>query len=156
MRRGVEPPDMISTVTFLAGAELDRFHEAQEPVYSRVMTELRQGAKRSHWMWFIFPQIAGLGQSDMARTYAIRDKTEARAYLEDPILVERLHECTDAVLAWAGERSIGAIFGAEDAIKFASSMTLFEEAGGNRRFARALEAFFGGRRDLRTLAILRG
>ncbi|MDE2405175.1 MAG: DUF1810 domain-containing protein [Sphingomonadales bacterium] len=134
---------------------LRRFHEAQEGAWLRALTEIRQGAKRSHWMWFIFPQLAGLGQSPMSQFYAIRDLREAREYLQDEILAERLGDCTDAVLAWAGERSIGALFGAVDAVKFASSMTLFEAANGGRRYARALDAFFGGRRDTRTLELLR-
>ncbi|MBU6266073.1 MAG: DUF1810 family protein [Sphingomonadales bacterium] len=134
---------------------LQRFHEAQNGTWLRALTEIRQGAKRSHWMWFIFPQLAGLGESPMSQFYAIADMAEARAFLADEILAERLADCTDAVLAWAGERSIGALFGAVDAIKFASSMTLFEAAGGSRRHARALDAFFGGRRDTRTLDLLR-
>jgi len=135
-------------------AGLQRFLEAQEGVWLRALTELRQGAKRGHWMWFIFPQIAGLGESDLSVHYAIRDMREARAYLHDELLGERLGDCTDAVLEWAGERSIGAIFGAVDAVKFASSMTLFEAAGGGRRFSRALDSFFGGRRDTRTLDLI--
>lgn len=138
-----------------APGDLQRFHEAQNGSWLRALTEIRQGAKRSHWMWFTFPQLAGLGESPMAQFYAIANLAEARAYLADEILAERLGDCTDAVLAWAGERSIGALFGAVDAIKFASSMTLFEAAGGTRRHARALDAFFGGRRDTRTLDLLR-
>ena len=141
-----------STLVTVSG--LERFHEAQNGTWLRALTEVRQGAKRGHWMWFVFPQLAGLGESPMSQTYAIRDVREAKAYLADEVLAERLADCTDAVLAWAGERSIGALFGAVDAIKFASCMTLFEAANGGRRYTRALEAFFGGRRDTRTLDLL--
>ena len=133
---------------------LQRYHEAQAGSWLRALAEIRQGGKRSHWMWFIFPQLAGLGHSPMAQAYAIRDRAEAKAFLADEELSGRLADCTDAVLGWAGERSIGALFGAIDAVKFASSMTLFEAVGGPRRHARALEAFFGGRRDTRTLDLL--
>lgn len=145
---------MNAAADVIAESGLRRFHEAQEGAWLRALTELRQGAKRDHWMWFMFPQLAGLGSSPMAQAYAIKDRREAKAYLADEVLAERLADCTDAVLAWAGERSIGALFGAVDAIKFASSMTLFEAAGGGRRYARALDAFFGGRRDTRTLDLL--
>ncbi len=140
--------------SLMADAGLRRFHEAQESVWIRAVTELRQGAKRGHWMWFIFPQIAGLGDSAISEYYAIRDLREAKAYLQDEVLAERLADCTDAVQQWAGDRSIGGIMGGIDAVKFASSMTLFEAAGGGRRFSRALDAFFGGRRDTRTLDLL--
>ena len=110
--------------------------------------------KRSHWMWFIFPQIAGLGLSEMARRYAIADLGEARAYLAHPLLGPRLAQSTDAILDWTGQRSAEAILGTIDALKFASSMTLFEAAGGGDRYARALDAFYSGRRDERTLELL--
>jgi len=140
--------------TLAADTSLSRFHEAQADNWVQALGEIRRGAKRGHWMWFIFPQLAGLGSSPASQYYAIRDLREARAYLADEVLAEHLADCTDAVLAWNGERSIGAIFGAVDAIKFASSMTLFEAANGGRRYTRALEAFFGGRRDSRTLDLL--
>ena len=132
---------------------LERFVEAQRPIYEQAFGELRSGAKRSHWMWFIFPQIAGLGRSPTAQLYAISDEAEARAYLTHPVLGERLRACTDAMLGWAGRRSAEAILGAVDALKFGSSMTLFEAAAGgsDNRFRQALEQFYGGERDAATL-----
>ena len=135
------------------GRDLSRFLAAQRDVYPRALAELRAGAKRSHWMWFIFPQIAGLGRSDMARHYAIRDLDEARAYLTHPVLGPRLRECSAAVLSHAGARSAEAIFGGIDAIKLRSSMTLFEAAGGDG-FASIIQAFFAGVRDPETLRLL--
>lgn len=134
---------------------LDRFVAAQQDIYPRALTELRAGEKRSHWMWFAFPQIAGLGHSAMAQRYAIADRAEAQAYLAHPLLGPRLAECTDAMLGWAGRKSAEAVLGPIDALKFRSSMTLFEAAGGDARFARALDAFHDGERDERTLAMLR-
>ncbi|MDE8650242.1 DUF1810 domain-containing protein [Novosphingobium album (ex Liu et al. 2023)] len=133
---------------------LARFVAAQAPVYRQALAELRAGEKRGHWMWFIFPQIAGLGHSATARFFAIADRAEARAYLAHDVLGPRLGECTDAMLGWAGQRDAAAILGPIDALKFASSMTLFEAAGGDVRFARAIAAFHGGARDERTLALL--
>jgi uncharacterized protein (DUF1810 family) len=133
---------------------LDRFVTAQEPVYDLALAELRQGAKHSHWMWYIFPQIAGLGRSENARRYAIADRDEAEAYLAHDLLGRRLAECTDVMLGWASERSAQIILGPLDSLKFASSMTLFEAAGGGTRYAKALDAFFGGVRDRRTLELL--
>lgn len=133
---------------------LDRFVEAQQRVYAGALAELRAGTKRRHWMWFVFPQIAGLGRSETARFYAIADLAEARAYLAHPLLGPRLVECTGAMLDWAGRRSAEAMLGPVDAMKLKSSMTLFEAAGGGECFARALYAFFGGERDAQTLAIL--
>lgn len=130
---------------------LERFVEAQRPIYATTLAELRAGSKRSHWMWFIFPQIAGLGRTSTAKFYAIRDLTEARAYLADETLGPRLDECTRAILAWAGRKSAEAILGPVDAMKFRSSMTLFEIAGGGADFGRALDAFYGGERDAATL-----
>ncbi len=138
----------------VGGDSLERFVAAQDTVYSRVLDELRAGDKRSHWMWFVFPQIAGLGQSDMARRYAIADLAEAQAYLAHLVLGPRLQECTGAMLDWAGKRSAEAILGSIDALKFASSMTLFEAAGGGAEFGGALNAFHSGKRDARTLDLL--
>lgn len=133
---------------------LERFVEAQDPVIDRVCDELRQGRKRSHWMWFVFPQIAGLGRSDTARFYAIFDIVEARAYLAHPLLGPRLVEATEALLTHAG-RSAESILGPIDGMKLASSMTLFEAAAGDsaraKPFARCLDLFFAGRRDPATL-----
>lgn len=134
--------------------DLDRFIAAQDQAYPHALAELREGAKRSHWIWFVFPQIAGLGLSDMAQRYAITDLAEARAYLAHPILGRRLEECTQAMLAWAGKRGAQTILGSTDALKFASSMTLFEAAGGGACYGQALDSFYDGQRDARTLDIL--
>ena len=132
---------------------LERFVDAQRGVYDRAMAELRAGAKRSHWTWYVFPQIAGLGRSPMAQRYALRNAVEARAYLAHPVLGSRLVEATEAMLAWAGRRGAEAILGAVDAMKFASSMTLFDAVadGPDNPFARALAAFCHGQRDPLTL-----
>jgi uncharacterized protein (DUF1810 family) len=134
---------------------LDRFVDAQRDVYEDVLAELRSGRKRSHWMWFVFPQIAGLGQSPTARFYAIRDLDEARAYLAHPLLAERLAACTEAMLTWAGRRSAETVLGGIDAVKLRSSATLFEAAGDDPRFGRCLEAFFDGDRDAATVRLIR-
>jgi len=136
------------------GEGLDRFVDAQGGVYDQALDELRAGRKTSHWMWFVFPQIAGLGMSPTSRFYAIRSAGEARAYLDHPLLGSRLRACVDAVLAPEG-RAAEAIFGPVDAVKLRSSMTLFERVGsGADRFGRCLDVFFGGARDERTLALL--
>ncbi len=137
-------------------AELQRFVTAQERAYAQALAELKAGAKRSHWMWYIFPQLAGLGRSETARFYGIADWAEAEAYLAHPLLGARLAECTHAMLGWAGRRSAEAILGPVDALKFASSMTLFEAAGGGTPFSQAIEGFYAGARDPRTLALLTG
>jgi uncharacterized protein (DUF1810 family) len=133
--------------------ELQRFIDAQAPVYTQVMSELRSGRKRSHWMWFIFPQIAGLGHSAMARRYAVASRDEAVAYLKHPILGPRLTECTRALCGIQG-RSIEQILGSPDDIKFRSSMTLFEAVSGDPVFRNALDKFCAGASDSATLAIL--
>ena len=133
---------------------LGRFVEAQDAVYDRVRAELRQGDKRSHWMWFIFPQIAGLGHSPMARTFAIASRAEARAYLDHPVLGPRLRECTRLMNAVEG-RSAGQILGGIDAMKFRSSMTLFAAVAPDEPlFGAALDKYFGGERDELTLGKL--
>jgi uncharacterized protein (DUF1810 family) len=133
--------------------DLARFVEAQDGLYPRALAELRAGAKRSHWMWFVFPQIAGLGRSETARFYAIRSAAEARAYLAHPLLGPRLVEATAAVVAAAG--SAVAILGAIDAIKLRSSMTLFAAVADDPApFRRALDRFFDGEPDPATLALL--
>jgi uncharacterized protein (DUF1810 family) len=130
---------------------LERFVAAQEPVYDRVRAELREGDKRSHWMWFVFPQIAGLGHSPMARAFAISSRAEARAYLDHPVLGARLRESTALVNAVAG-RSAERILGGIDAMKFRSSMTLFAEiAPEEPLFVEALDKYFGGEKDELTL-----
>jgi uncharacterized protein (DUF1810 family) len=131
---------------------LERFVEAQRSTFDQALTELRAGAKRGHWMWFVFPQIAGLGRSPTARFYALADAVEANAYLMHPLLGPRLRECTVAMLGWAGHKSAEAILGPVDALKFASSMTLFDAvAKGKGPFARALAVFNQGERDPLTL-----
>ncbi|CAO4186534.1 DUF1810 domain-containing protein [Methylorubrum extorquens] len=131
--------------------DLNRFVEAQDGLYEDALAELRNGRKQSHWMWFIFPQIAGLGSSAMARRYAIRSLAEAQAYLAHPLLGERLRTCTRAANAWE-DRSARALFGAPDDVKFRSSMTLFAQADpDDPDFARALAIFFEGRPDPLTL-----
>jgi uncharacterized protein (DUF1810 family) len=135
---------------------LQRFIEAQASVYARALAELKAGKKQSHWMWFIFPQIAGLGHSAMAQMYAIRDLVEARAYLAHPVLGARLRECTQAVLDIDG-KTAHAIFGSPDDLKFRSSMTLFTLAApDDRLFEAALAKYFGGEADKASLELLAG
>lgn len=134
-------------------ADLERFAEAQDGVYEQALAELRRGRKTSHWMWFVFPQIRGLGHSPMARRYAIADLAEARAFLAHPVLGPRLRTCAEAVLAHEGTPA-EAILGNIDAIKLRSCATLFEAAGGGAPFTRLLDAFYGGARDPETLARL--
>jgi uncharacterized protein (DUF1810 family) len=134
--------------------DLSRFLKTQEQAYPRALAELRAGDKRSHWMWYIFPQIAGLGRSAMAQLYAIGDLGEAGAYLAHPVLGMRLRDCTAAVLVHAGARSAETIFGGIDSIKLRSSMTLFEAAGGGDLFARVIDDFYDGMRDPETLRLL--
>ncbi len=131
--------------------DLDRFVEAQAGCYEQVTSELRAGRKRSHWMWFIFPQIAGLGHSEIAKRYAISSLAEATAYLEHPVLGTRLRECTRLVVDVDG-RSIDQILGYPDDLKFRSSMTLFARAGADEGvFREALEKYFDGVEDPLTL-----
>ena len=136
--------------------DLDRFVAAQADIYGQALAELRAGRKQSHWMWFVFPQIAGLGRSPTAIYYAIADAAEARAYLAHPLLGARLVECAEAVLAHCG-RSAEAIFGGIDAMKLGSSMTLFEAVADDpAQFASVLEHFFDAERDPATLKLLDG
>lgn len=131
-----------------------RFVEAQAPVFATVIRELEAGRKASHWMWFVFPQIAGLGRSAMAERYAIRSLAEAEAYLRHPILGTRLRQCTALVLAVPND-PIAAILGPPDDLKFGSCVTLFVRAAADEAlFATALQRFFGGRPDPATLARL--
>jgi uncharacterized protein (DUF1810 family) len=131
--------------------DLQRFVDAQDPVYDKVRSELRDGRKNSHWMWFIFPQIDGLGSSPMTRKFAISSLAEATAYLEHPILGARLTECTKLVNLVEG-RPIEQIFGYPDDLKFRSSMSLFAHATpDNRVFVDALRKYFGGEFDPATL-----
>jgi uncharacterized protein (DUF1810 family) len=140
----------------MPGFDLDRFVAAQDGIYAEALAELRAGAKRSHWMWFVFPQLAGLGRSPTALFFGIASAAEARAYLGHPLLGARLRECSAALLAHRGERA-EAILGGIDAMKLRSSMTLFEAAADDPApFAAVLDAFFGGERDAATLDLLRG
>jgi uncharacterized protein (DUF1810 family) len=133
---------------------LPRFVQAQDPVFERVQEELSAGKKRRHWMWFIFPQFAGLGGSEMSRYFAIRSEEEALAYLEHPLLGPRLRTCTQLVLN-IKQRSISEIFGHPDDLKFHSSMTLFAQvAPDGSLFHRALEHYFHGIPDDWTLSLL--
>ncbi|MBV9563249.1 MAG: DUF1810 domain-containing protein [Bradyrhizobium sp.] len=133
--------------------DLHRFIIAQASVYPQVVGELTEGRKQSHWMWFIFPQIAGLGFSPMAQRYAIGSKAEAMAYLAHAVLGPRLVECTRLVLA-VRDRDIHAILGSPDDMKFRSSMTLFGAVSEHPIFAQALTAYCGGEKDQATLDML--
>ena len=137
---------------------LERFVAAQDRdgTYARALAELRAGRKTTHWMWFVFPQLAGLGASETSRRYAIASLEEARAYLAHPVLGPRLRECAEAALRHAASDP-EAILGAVDAIKLRSSMTLFELAGGPSApdvFARVLDRYFAGSRDEATLRLV--
>lgn len=133
---------------------LNRFTKAQEGVYDRAMAELNAGYKRTHWMWFIFPQIDGLGHSSISRRYAIKSIEEARAYLKHPLLGARLSDCAEAVLGIEG-RSAAEMFGFPDDLKLRSSMTLFAAVSRQGSvFDRVLEKFFKGQQDEKTLQLL--
>ena len=135
--------------------DLARFVEAQAGTVERALAELRTGRKQSHWMWFVFPQIAGLGSSPMAQRYAIATLDEARAYLAHPVLGPRLRDCTRAALAAPG--SAREVFGSPDDMKFRSSMTLFARAApGEVLFPEALARFYGGEEDAKTIETLSG
>jgi uncharacterized protein (DUF1810 family) len=130
---------------------LQRFVEAQTPVYARVLAELRTGRKTGHWIWYVFPQIHGLGSSSTSQHYSIRSLQEAQAYLVHPVLGARLRECTQLALDIEG-RSIRQIFGSPDDMKFRSSMTLFAHAtSDNELFLRALDKYWEGKYDPLTL-----
>ena len=131
--------------------DLQRFVDVQEPLYQRVRAELRAGRKESHWMWFVFPQIAGLGRSAMAQEYAISSREEAQAYVRHPVLGARLKECAELVRRVDG-RAAQDIFGGVDEMKFRSSMTLFAHAAPDIPvFRECLDKFFGGEADPATL-----
>jgi uncharacterized protein (DUF1810 family) len=134
--------------------DLTRFTTAQEDIYNSALAELMRGQKRTHWMWFIFPQIYGLGYSATSKHYAIKSIEEARQYLNHPVLGTRLLECTEAVLAVEG-RSASEIFGYPDDLKLKSSMTLFASvAGPSSVFVRVLEKYYDGEQDAKTLQLL--
>jgi len=133
---------------------LGRFLNAQDPVYERVLAELKRGQKRTHWMWYIFPQIDGLGFSATTKYYAIKSLEEARYYLDHPVLGARLRECAETILAVEG-RSVSEIFGYPDDLKLKSSMTLFSCVPDSPSvFGQVLDKYFRGERDTKTLALL--
>jgi len=134
---------------------LDRFVTAQDAVYHQAIAELRAGRKRSHWMWFIFPQFTGLGASVVSQHYAIQSLAEAEAYLQHPVLGRRLVECAEAVLAVEGRSALD-IFGSPDHLKLRSCATLFAQVSPpGSVFERLLERYFDARADDRTLRLLR-
>ena len=137
--------------------DLHRFVDAQQRVYDTVLAELRAGAKRSHWIWFVFPQLRGLGRSPTAQHYGISTLDEARAYLAHPVLGPRLRECTELVAAIDG-RSVDEIFGWPDNLKVRSSMTLFARASDESEteagFRAVLDKFYGGEEDPATVELL--
>jgi uncharacterized protein (DUF1810 family) len=132
---------------------LDRFVRAQQGHYDRALAELKAGRKTSHWIWFVLPQLRGLGRSQMAHEYVIDGRAEAEAYLAHPLLGERLRECVRTMLARQG-RSAASILGDIDALKFRSCLTLFDAVSTDTLFSRALDAFYDGERDAATLALL--
>ena len=135
--------------------DLERFVEAQDRVHDNVRQELAAGRKATHWMWFVFPQLRGLGRSATAQYFGIGSRGEAAAYLQHPVLGARLRECVELVLA-VDDSTVHAIFGSPDDLKFRSSMTLFAAiAPAEPLFRRALEQYFGGQPDPATLEILR-
>lgn len=135
--------------------DLHRFISAQADCYEAVRAELQAGRKTTHWMWFIFPQLDGLGQSVMAKRYSIRSRQEANDYLSHPVLGARLLECTVLMLA-VKSKSAFEILGTPDDLKFRSSMTLFAEVAGYESvFRKALDRFQDGKRDMRTLELLK-
>ena len=133
---------------------LERFLSAQADDYATALEEVRRGSKQTHWMWYIFPQLRGLGQSTMAWHYGIIDLAEARAYLAHPILGVRLREITQAALDLPGCNA-RAIFGSPDHMKFRSCMTLFDQVSEDDLFRKALDKFFGGSPDPKTMELLR-
>lgn len=134
--------------------DLGRFTSAQETVYDRALAELRSGKKRTHWMWYVFPQIDGLGYTPTTKHYAIKSLAEARQYLDHPVLGPRLLECTAAVLC-IQDRSVSEVFGYPDNLKLRSSMTLFARvAEPDSVFVRVLGKYYDGAHDIRTLQLL--
>jgi uncharacterized protein (DUF1810 family) len=133
--------------------DLERFVAAQAPVIVQVREELRRGRKASHWMWFVFPQLQGLGTSPMAQRYAISGREEALAYLAHPVLGDRLRECCLLLMALPNETDIHAVMGSPDDVKLRSCLTLFDAVAPQERlYAECLERFYGGEPDQRTLA----
>ena len=142
-------------MTMIDSHNIQRFTDAQNPVYEEVLAELAAGRKTSHWMWFVFPQHKELGRSAMAQRYGIASKEEAQAYWQHPVLGARLRECIELVLAVKGKTAFQ-IFGSPDDLKFRSSLTLFSKVAPDEPlFQRALEKYFDGVSDDRTLELLR-
>ena len=134
--------------------DLNRFVSAQEGSYQQALSELKRGRKQSHWMWYVFPQLDGLGSSPTAKFYSIKSEDEARAYLEHPVLGPRLAECAEAILAIDGE-SATAILGSPDDLKLKSCATLFARVSApGSVFERILDKFYAGERDAATLRLL--
>lgn len=133
--------------------QLQRFVDAQKGTFDVALMELQAGRKQSHWIWFIFPQLAGLGRSPTAQFYGIRSIHEARGYLAHPMLGDRYRQAVEAILAWAGEKSAAEVLGDVDAMKLRSSLTLFENASGDPLFVRALDLLYEGP-DEATLRLL--
>jgi uncharacterized protein (DUF1810 family) len=142
----------------MSDPDLTRFLDAQDQIYAQVFEELTKGRKQTHWMWFIFPQVAGLGRSAMAQHYAIRDLEQARRYLADPILGRRLRQAVGLMLDHK-EKSAFEILGSPDDLKFRSCLTLFREAASENSdrslFTKALDQFYRGQSDDRTLELMR-
>ena len=135
--------------------DLQRFVDAQAPVFDQACSELRRGAKRSHWMWFVFPQLRGLGRSGTAQFYGLASAQEALAYWRHPVLGPRLRACVNELLALPEGRSAHDVFGSPDDLKLHSCLTLFAQIAPDEPcFAQALARFFGGQPDARTLALL--
>ena len=145
---------MINPLPLPDSYNLERFLSAQQPAYDRVLSELRNGAKQTHWMWFIFPQFAGLGHSSRAQHFAIRSVDEAQAYLDHPVLGARLGECAAIVNGIAG-RSAREIFGTPDDLKLRSCATLFAEVSHDMTFVQLLDKYFNGEADKTTLALIK-
>ena len=141
----------------VTGPDLIRFLHAQAPVYGQVIEELTDGSKRTHWMWFVFPQLAGLGHSALAQHYAIRDLDQAKRYLSDPILGRRLRECVRRMIGHKG-KSAFEILGSPDDLQFRSCLTLFAQAASDDSdrllFTEGLDQFYDGKPDQRTLELL--
>jgi uncharacterized protein (DUF1810 family) len=134
----------------MASDPLDRFVQAQHRHHAQALAELHAGRKTSHWMWFVLPQLRGLGRSEMAREYGLADRAEAEAFLAHPLLGPRLRACVRALLAHR-DRPIAAILGEVDAMKFRSCLTLFDAVSAEALFNEALDAFYAGERDPATL-----
>ena len=138
----------------LPPADLDRFLRAQKRDYAQALAELRQGRKTTHWIWYVLPQLRGLGRSDMAQAYGLAGRAEAAGYFAHPVLGPRLVECVNAMLAHT-DRSAESILGAVDALKFRSCLTLFHAVAPEEpAFSAALQAFYGGQPDEATLRLL--